>query len=62
MSFHRLLHHHYLSFGVSEIYQIVADIPTGLCLVPTQEIEEKKRSLSVLEDLRIFAMENKKLK
>jgi hypothetical protein len=42
-SFHRLPHDHqrHLSSGVGTISQIVADVPSGLSLTPTQE--NKKR-------------------
>jgi hypothetical protein len=39
--FHRLLHsHHHLSSGAGTIGQIVADVPSGLSLTPTQEIKK----------------------
>jgi hypothetical protein len=37
-SFHRLLHsHHHLSAGAGTIGQLVADVPSGLSLIPPQE-------------------------
>jgi hypothetical protein len=36
-SFHRLLHTHHLSFGVGTAGKIMADVPSGLSLTPTQE-------------------------
>jgi hypothetical protein len=39
-SFHRLLHTHHLSSGVSTIDQLVPDVPSGLCLTPPQETKK----------------------
>jgi hypothetical protein len=36
-SFHRLLHTHHLSSGAGTIGQLVADVPSGLILNPSQE-------------------------
>jgi hypothetical protein len=42
-SLHRLLHiHHHLSSGAGIIGQLVADVPSGLILTPTQEIKKLK--------------------
>jgi hypothetical protein len=42
-SFHRLLHiHHHLSSGAGTIVQLVADVPSGLSLTPTQKKTKKK--------------------
>jgi hypothetical protein len=41
-SFHRLLHHHHhLSSGAGTIGELVADVPSGLGLIPVQEIKKK---------------------
>jgi hypothetical protein len=37
LSFHRLLHTHHLSSGAGTIVQLVADVPSGLSLTPSQE-------------------------
>jgi hypothetical protein len=37
-SFHRLLHTHHLSSGSGTIGQLVADVPSGLCLTPSPKI------------------------
>jgi hypothetical protein len=36
-SFHRLLHTYHPSSGAGTVHQIVADVPSGLGLTPTQE-------------------------
>jgi hypothetical protein len=42
-SFHRLLHiQHHLSSGAGTIGQLVADVPSGLSLTPSQETKENK--------------------
>jgi hypothetical protein len=66
-SFHRLFHiHHNLSSQAGAISQLVADIPSGLSLIPPQE-KKKKKTLDVVQpiagpyaDLPIFV--NKQLK
>jgi hypothetical protein len=42
-SLHRLLHTYHMSSGAGTIGQLVADVPSGLRLTPTQE----KKPLSV---------------
>jgi hypothetical protein len=42
-SLHRLLHIHHLSFGAGTIGQLVADVPSGLSLIPPQEIKKLKK-------------------
>jgi hypothetical protein len=42
-SFHRLLHIHHLSSGPGTIAQLVADVPSGLSLIPPQETKKMKR-------------------
>jgi hypothetical protein len=37
-SFHWLLHTHHLSSGAGTIGQLVANVPSGLCLTPPQEL------------------------
>jgi hypothetical protein len=45
LSFHRLLHiHDHLSSGAGTIGQLVADVPSGLSLTPTQETKKKKNA------------------
>jgi hypothetical protein len=41
-SIHRLLHIHRLSSGAGTINQLVADVPSGLSLIPTQETKKKQ--------------------
>jgi hypothetical protein len=44
-SFHRLLHiHHHLSSWAGTIYQLVADVPSGLSLTPLQEKKKQKKT------------------
>jgi hypothetical protein len=40
-SFHRLLHTHHLSYGAGTIDHLVADVPSGLSLIPLQESRRK---------------------
>jgi hypothetical protein len=41
-SFHRMLHiHHHLSSGAGTIGQLVADVPSGLSLIPPEETKKK---------------------
>jgi hypothetical protein len=66
-SFDRLVHIHHLSSGAGTIGQLVADVPSGLSLTPSQETKKKlveafvtlemkeKRGFSVVEDaVRVF--------
>jgi hypothetical protein len=47
-SFHRLLHiHHHLSAGDGTIGQLVADVPSGLSLTPSQETKNNKVKLKL---------------
>jgi hypothetical protein len=48
LSFHRLLHTHlHLQSGTSTIGQLVADIPSGLSLTPSQEIRSNNYAFEV---------------
>jgi hypothetical protein len=47
-SFHRLLHTHHLSSGAGTIGQLVADVPSGLSLTPTQETKKKKNFIHIV--------------
>jgi hypothetical protein len=56
-SFHRPLLTHHLSSGPGKIGQIVADVPSGLSLTPSQE-NKKKRLITVIpveRNLSIFS-------
>jgi hypothetical protein len=37
ISFHQLLHNHHLSSGAGRVGQLVADVPSGLSLTPSEE-------------------------
>jgi hypothetical protein len=41
-SFYRLLHIHHLSSGAGTVCQLVADVPSGLSLTPSQETKKTK--------------------
>jgi hypothetical protein len=41
-SFHRLLHIHHLSSGAGTIGQLMADVPSGFNLTPSQETTKEK--------------------
>jgi hypothetical protein len=46
--FHRLLHiHHHLSSGAVIIGQLVADVPSGLSLIPPQKKLKKEKKKAV---------------
>jgi hypothetical protein len=51
-SFHRLLHIHHLSCEAGTTGQLMADVPSGLSLIPPQEVGEKVYSTETLVDFQ----------